>query len=74
MAAHLSVTIVGRGAAIGTKVLTTACVTSIALCPDVQSTIGPLPVVVETGSSAASLAGFNDTDLSSDFLDQISLC
>ncbi|KAL2613831.1 hypothetical protein R1flu_025523 [Riccia fluitans] len=77
MVARLSTTTVGRGAVVGSEVLTTACVTSIATCPDARSTIGFLLVVTGTDSLMASLAGLpilNGTNLSSDFLHQIFQC
>ncbi|KAL2635369.1 hypothetical protein R1flu_006848 [Riccia fluitans] len=77
MAARLTTTTMDGGAAVGSEVLTTACVTSTTTCPDARSTIHPPSIVVEIGSSVASLAGLpilNGADLSFDFLDRIFQC
>ncbi|KAL2610536.1 hypothetical protein R1flu_029109 [Riccia fluitans] len=77
MVACLFAITMGHGAAVGSGILTTACVTSTAIYPDVRSTIGPSPIVARIGSSVASLAGLpilNDIDLNSNFLDRITGC
>ncbi|KAL2632740.1 hypothetical protein R1flu_004219 [Riccia fluitans] len=56
MAAHLSVNTVGRNAAMGSGVLTTAYVTSTVTHLDARSIAGCLPIVARTASSMASLA------------------